>query len=80
MSLYNFHFTDGICVFTVSHDVELSGITAIRQYAANHIRELRDAVPPGKLENWSHWKIIAVNQSGEKMFEVGFDFRPVPSR
>ena len=79
MPRYFFHFTDGRQQFTDSTGVELPGIAAMQQHAAEKIRELREAMPGVKLQNWSNWKIIAADGVGNTLYEIGFDPTP-PSR
>ena len=74
MPHYFFHFTDGHRQFTDSAGVDLAGIAAAQQHAADKIRGLRDAMPGVKLQNWLGWKIIAVDSVGNTVYEVGFDF------
>jgi Domain of unknown function (DUF6894) len=77
MPRYFFHFTNGRQKFTDSAGVELPGIGATRQHAAQKIRELRDVMPGVKLQNWLDWKIIAVDSIGNTVHEIGFDFAPL---
>ncbi|MGA8934126.1 MAG: hypothetical protein WB522_07650 [Pseudolabrys sp.] len=79
MPRYFFHFTDGRRTFTDVAGVELSGVAAMRQYAAEEIRRLRSAMPDVKVQNWLDWKIIAVDSVGNTVYEVGFDFTPLNS-
>jgi hypothetical protein len=74
MPRYFFHFTDGRQQFTDSTGVELPSIEAMRQHAMQQIRELRDAIPSVKLQNWSHWKIVVVDNVGNTAYKIGFDF------
>ena len=73
MPRYFFHFTDGRQQFTNSTGVELPGIAAMQLHAAEKIRELREAMPGVKLQNWSNWKIIAADGVGNTLYEIGFD-------
>ncbi len=73
MPRYFFHFTDGRRTFTDVVGVELSGVAAMRQYAAEELRRLRSVMPDEKLQNWLGWKIIAVDSVGNTIYEVGFD-------
>ena len=73
MPRYFFHFTDGRQQFSDSTGVELPGIPAMRQHATEKIRELREAMPGVKLQNWRDWKIIATDGVGNTLFEIGFD-------
>jgi len=75
MPRYFFHLTDGRRQFTDSAGVELPGIWAMRQHAAKQIRELRGAMPETNLQDWTGWKIIAADNIGNTLFEVGFDVR-----
>jgi len=79
MPRYFFHFTDGRRTFTDAAGVELPGIAAMRQHAVAQIRELRAAMSEPKLQNWSSWKIIADDGTGDSVYEIGFDQAP-PSR
>ena len=76
MPRYFFHFTDGRQKFTDSTGVELPGIGAMRQHAAQQIRDLRGVLPGVKLQDWLGWKIIAVDSIGNTVYEIGFDFTP----
>jgi hypothetical protein len=77
MPRYFFHFTDDHQQFTDSTGVELPGIAGMRQHAAEKIRELREAMPGVKLQNWSNWKIIAADGVGNTLYEIGFDSTPL---
>jgi len=71
MPRYFFHLTDGTIELTDSTGVELPGIASMRQHATEQIRKLSDAVPKHKIAIWSKWKIIAVDSTGNKVFEIG---------
>jgi uncharacterized protein DUF6894 len=73
MPHYFFHFTDGHRQFTDSVGINLTGISAAQLYAAEKIRELQQAMPGVKLQNWLGWKIIAVDSIGNTVYEIGFD-------
>ena len=47
----------------------------MRQHATEQIRQLRSVTPGGvKLQNWLGWKIIAADNVGNTVYEIGFDF------
>jgi hypothetical protein len=73
---YFFHFTDGRRTFTDAAGVDLPGVAAMRQHAAEQIRELRRAMSEPKRQNWSSWKIIAADGFGNSVYEIGFDQAP----
>ena len=73
MARYFFHFTDGFRRFTDGTGTELQGVAAVRQHAANQVRELRDAMMSEmSIQDWSDWKVIAVDSAGKTVFEIGF--------
>ena len=76
MPRYFFHFSDGKHTFTDSTGIELNGIAAARAHATNHIRDMRTAVPDGRLQDWSGWKMIVIDEKGKTIFKIGFDITP----
>jgi hypothetical protein len=77
MARYFFHCTDGFRRFTDGTGTELQGVAAVRQHAANQVRELRDAMMSEmSIQDWSDWKVIAVDSAGKTVFEIGFDLKP----
>ncbi len=80
MPRYFFHFTNDRQKFTDSAGVELPGIAAARQHATQQIHQLRAVMPGVKVQNWLGWKIVAVDNVGNTVYEVGFDFAPPEKR
>ncbi len=78
MPRYFFHVSRGKHTFTDSAGVELAGIAAARTHATTQIRDMRDSLPSGHLQDWLGWKIIVVDAEGKTVLEVGFDLNPRP--
>ena len=76
MPRYFFHFSDGKRTFTDSTGIELNGIAAARAHATVQIRDMRAALPGGRLQNWSGWKMIVIDMNGKTLLEVSFDLTP----
>jgi hypothetical protein len=55
----------------------LTGIDVARTHAGAQIRELQNAMSHQALQDWSGWKMTVVDLGGKKVFEVGFDLKPI---
>lgn len=78
MHRYFFHFSDGKRTFTDSIGVELANIAAAQTQPGQQIREMREGMSEQEISDWSTWKMTVVDLGGKKVFEIGFDLKPIP--
>jgi hypothetical protein len=76
MPKYFFHFSDGQRQFTDDAGQDLSGIAAARDYATDHVREIKTAMSDTQIHDFSDWSMTVVDDLGRTVFEIGFDLRP----
>jgi hypothetical protein len=76
MPRFYFHFSDGKRTFTDSTGIELDGIAAARAHAADQIRDMRATLTEGSLQDWTGWKMIVADATGNMACEVSFDLTP----
>jgi len=79
MPRYYFHFGVGEFTFTDSTGIELAGIATVRAHAKSQIRNIRAALPGGRVQDWSGWEMTVVDRKGRPVFVIGFDLRSRPT-
>ena len=77
MPRYFFHFSDGKRTFTDSKGVELTGLVAARAHATAQIRDVKGTLAETSIQDWSGWKMIVVDASGNTAVAIGFDLKPI---
>lgn len=77
MPRYFFHFSDGQRLFSDGEGRELDGMASARQYAIAQVRELKLAMCDPHIQDLSGWTMTVANTEGRKIFEVGFDLKPL---
>ena len=76
MPRYFFHFSDGKQTFTDAIGVELVNLAQARNNAIAQIRELNDSLSEHRIQEWSSWKMIVIDEKKDTAFEIGFDLTP----
>jgi hypothetical protein len=79
MPRYYFHFGVGKFTFTDSTGIELAGIANVRAHAKSQIRNIRAALPGGRVQDWSGWEMNVLDHKGRAVFVIGFDLRSRPT-
>ena len=80
MPRYFFHFSDGKRRFSDDAGYELSGISAAREHATNHVRDLKAAMCDPGIQDLSGWTMTVQDAQHQVVFEIGFDMKPRPVR
>ena len=75
MRRYFLHLSDGKRTFTDSAGVDLTDAHAARRHARAQIRTMRADSPA--LHDWRGWKMIVADSTGNTLFEIGFDLKPI---
>jgi hypothetical protein len=74
---YFFHFSDGKRQFTDDTGEDLSGISAAREHAVDHVREIIAATSDKEIHDFSGWSMTVVDGNGKIVSEIGFDLKPL---
>jgi hypothetical protein len=74
---YFFHFSDGKRQFSDSTGTELSGLSAARRHATEHVRDLKAAMCDPHVLDLSGWSMTVANARGHEVFTLGFDMQPL---
>lgn len=77
MPRYYFHFSDGQRLFSDGEGRELDGMAAARRHAIAQVRELKAAMCAPHIQDLSGWTMTVANAEGRRVFEIGFDLRPL---
>ena len=75
MPRYFFHFSDGKRRFSDSTGTELSGLSAARKHATEHIRDLKAAMCDPFIQDLSAWSMTVEDAKGKLIFDMRFDLR-----
>ena len=71
MPHYYFNVCDGIA-YEDHQGEDLADLEAARTYAGNMARDLRKGRNPAPHGDWSEWKIVVSDDSGDNVFEFPF--------
>jgi hypothetical protein len=74
---YFFHFSDGKRQFSDSAGIELSGLSAARAHATQHVRDLKAAMCDPHIQDLSGWTMTVADAKGQSIFTIGFDLKPL---
>jgi hypothetical protein len=77
---YFFHFSDGKRQFSDSAGIELSGLSAARAHAAQHVRDLKAAMCDPHIQDLSGWTMTVADAKGQSIFTIGFDLKPLGAK
>ena len=64
-------------MFSDGDGQELDGVAAARQHAIAQVRELKFAMCDPHIQDLSGWTMTVASADGRKVFEIGFDLRPL---
>ena len=76
MPRYFFHFSDGKQTFTDTIGVELANLAQAKNNAIAQVRELKDSLSEHRIQEWSSWKMIVIDEKKDTALEIGFDLIP----